>query len=77
MPCHTAKAGACHDTVFAQDYYNLRYQLRMFGLELQKIFTDPQYIVPFLNPGRLIQVSAPPGMSWSLLIACMLELHRA
>eukprot|EP00730_Choanoeca_flexa_P002256 TRINITY_DN10976_c0_g1_i5.p1 TRINITY_DN10976_c0_g1~~TRINITY_DN10976_c0_g1_i5.p1 ORF type:complete len:813 (+),score=168.57 TRINITY_DN10976_c0_g1_i5:39-2441(+) len=44
-------------------YHNVRHLLKMFSKDLQAIFTEPQYIVPFLNPGRLIQVSEG-GVKW-------------
>ena len=37
-------------------YVRLRDQLTNLGEEFHKILTDPQYIVRFMNPGRLVRV---------------------
>eukprot|EP00045_Choanoeca_perplexa_P013276 m.149698 g.149698 ORF g.149698 m.149698 type:complete len:1039 (+) comp16301_c0_seq3:72-3188(+) len=66
---------ASRDAVVIEDeeavksYHSLRHQLRMFGSELQAIFTDPQYIVPFLNPGRLIEVREEAAeWGWGIIV---------
>ena len=38
------------------NYYKLRQQLRKLGKELQHSITKPLYCVPFLQPGRVVQV---------------------
>lgn len=38
-------------------YYDLRKQLTSFASEFRAFITKPKYIVPYLQPGRLLQVS--------------------
>lgn len=38
-------------------YYKIRQQLDNLGKELLTFIQKPQYILPFLQPGRLVQVS--------------------
>ena len=37
-------------------YYKIRQQLLHLAEELQKFIQKPQYILPFLQPGRLVHV---------------------
>jgi len=37
-------------------YHTLREHLNQMGDQFQKFLTEPKYIVPFLQPGRLIKV---------------------
>jgi ATP-dependent RNA helicase DOB1 len=37
-------------------YYKIRQQLDNLGKELNAFITKPQYILPFLQPGRLVKV---------------------
>ena len=37
-------------------YYKIRQQLDNLGKELLSFVQKPQYILPFLQPGRLVQV---------------------
>ena len=37
-------------------YYNIREELKMLSKQFQSYLTKPQYIVPFLQPGRLVKV---------------------
>lgn len=37
-------------------YYKIRQQLDNLGKELLTFIQKPQYILPFLQPGRLVQV---------------------
>lgn len=38
------------------DYYDLRKQLEELNKDLQSVITHPTYSLPFLQPGRLVQV---------------------
>lgn len=38
-------------------YYAIREQLDQLGKQFQTYITKPTYLVPFLQPGRLIKVS--------------------
>jgi ATP-dependent RNA helicase DOB1 len=38
-------------------YYKVRQQLDLMGVQFQEHLTNPKYIVPFLQPGRLIKVN--------------------
>jgi hypothetical protein len=46
-------------------YYNIREELNMLSKQFQSYLTKPQYIVPFLQPGRLVKVRQD-----SFVIAC-------
>ncbi|CAB3374078.1 Hypothetical predicted protein [Cloeon dipterum] len=37
-------------------YYKLREHLNQMGEQFQKYLTEPKYIVPFLQPGRLVKI---------------------
>jgi ATP-dependent RNA helicase DOB1 len=37
-------------------YYNIREELKMLGTQYQTYLTKPQYVVPFLQPGRIVKV---------------------
>jgi len=37
-------------------YYRLRQQLSKLGKEFKDFITKPKYIVPFLQPGRMVHV---------------------
>ena len=39
-------------------YYHIREELTLLGKQFQTYLTKPQYIVPFLQPGRMVKVSA-------------------
>ena len=51
-----------HDQVFIEreaevsHYYHLRQQIETLRTQLFNFITQPKYILPFLNPGRLIKV---------------------
>ena len=38
-------------------YYKIRQQLDNLALELKHYIHKPQYLLPFLQPGRLVQVN--------------------
>jgi ATP-dependent RNA helicase DOB1 len=37
-------------------YYHLRQQIETLRTQLMNFITQPKYILPFLNPGRIIKV---------------------
>lgn len=39
------------------NYYNIRQELEALGVQFRTYITKPQYLIPFLQPGRLIKVS--------------------
>ena len=39
-------------------YYKIRQQLEHLAKEVQGFLTKPQYVLPFLQPGRLVRVSS-------------------
>ena len=49
-------------------YYKLREHLNQMGEQFQKFLTEPKYIVPFLQPGRLIKVFLSSKLSFQYLI---------
>ena len=57
------KARISHDSLSIERepevaaYWKLREQLDMLKKDFQKYITLPKYIVPFLNPGRVVHVS--------------------
>lgn len=38
-------------------YYNIRQQLDKLGVQFRNYITKPNYLIPFLQPGRLVKVS--------------------
>lgn len=38
-------------------YYNIRQQLQLLSTQFQSYLTKPEYLVPFLQPGRLVKVT--------------------
>ena len=51
---HASMAIGREDEVAA--YYKIRQQLNGLEREMQAYLTKPQYILPFLQPGRLVKV---------------------
>lgn len=51
-------------------YYDLRKQLTTFASEFRSFITKPKYIVPFLQPGRLLHVSAAIQSFIELTLFC-------
>ena len=54
----------------AMSYYRLRQQIGKLAKEMHRFMVKPKYLLPFLQPGRLVQVryliclSAPPGSTF-------------
>lgn len=44
------------DEVAVESFFTLRQQLERFSLDLQSIICQPEYVVPFLQAGRLVRV---------------------
>lgn len=38
------------------NYYNIRQELESLGAQFRMYITKPQYLIPFLQPGRLVKV---------------------
>lgn len=38
------------------NYYNIRQELESLGGQFRTYITKPQYLIPFLQPGRLLKV---------------------
>lgn len=38
------------------NYYNIRQELEALGKQFRSFITKPQFLIPFLQPGRLIKV---------------------
>lgn len=38
------------------NYYNIRQELESLGIQFRAHITKPQYLIPFLQPGRLVKV---------------------
>lgn len=50
-------------------YYKIRQQLDILSSELQSFITKPQYILPFLQPGRLLKVkNGEDDFGWGAVV---------
>ncbi|ELU06394.1 hypothetical protein CAPTEDRAFT_155216 [Capitella teleta] len=50
-------------------YYKIRQQLDNLGKELHAYITKPQYVLPFLQPGRLVKVvNGPDAFDWGVVV---------
>lgn len=50
-------------------YYNIRDELKMLSKQFQSYLTKPQYLVPFLQPGRLVKVkNEEDEFDWGIII---------
>lgn len=38
-------------------YYNIRHELDSLGIQFRSYITKSEYLIPFLQPGRLLKVS--------------------
>lgn len=51
------------------DYYNLRQQLDILNKDLHDVLCHPTYALPFLQPGRLVQVKhGDQDWGWSVVV---------
>ncbi|EDQ87492.1 uncharacterized protein MONBRDRAFT_35219 [Monosiga brevicollis MX1] len=57
------------DEAKVEEYYNIRKQLESFGEELRTLITEPQTIVPFLQPGRVVEVrDGEQNFGWGIVV---------
>jgi ATP-dependent RNA helicase DOB1 len=50
-------------------YYQLRQQIENMRQQLSAFITSPKYILPFLNPGRLIRVvNKEDDFGWGVVV---------
>ncbi|XP_017769968.1 PREDICTED: superkiller viralicidic activity 2-like 2 [Nicrophorus vespilloides] len=52
-----------------ESYYNIRQELDALGVQFRKYITSPKYLIPFLQPGRLIKIkSENDEYDWGAII---------
>jgi ATP-dependent RNA helicase DOB1 len=49
-------------------YHKIRQQLETLSKELLNFIRKPQYLLPFLQPGRLIKVTVCKLIHWSVAV---------
>lgn len=50
-------------------YYRIKQEIKALAEEMQKIITKPIYLVPFLQPGRLIRVQTKTDdFGWGMVV---------
>ena len=50
-------------------YYRIRQQLTNLGSELMQYMQKPQYLIPFLQPGRVIKVeNGDDKFGWGIVV---------
>ena len=50
-------------------YYRIRQQLSNMGTELLQYIQKPQYLIPFLQPGRLVRVeNGEDKFGWGIVV---------
>ena len=53
-----------------KEYYELRQLLKEKGQDFQAVISHPTYSLPFLNPGRLIEVrDGDADFGWGVVVA--------
>ena len=53
-----------------QEYYDLRQVLKDKGSDFQAVITHPTYALPFLNPGRLVEIKHEgKDFGWGIVVA--------
>lgn len=50
-------------------YHDIREQLNRLSAEFQSFLTQPEYLVPFLQPGRLVKVHLFYSLTYILSLA--------
>jgi superfamily II RNA helicase len=51
------------------DYDEMKHQLEKYRADVQAVITDPNYILPFLQPGRLVKVKDQDiDWGWGVII---------
>lgn len=57
------------DEATIQDYYDLRKQLAKFTSDMQEVISHPDYCLPFLQPGRLVQIKYQDfDFGWGVIV---------
>ncbi|VEN60766.1 unnamed protein product [Callosobruchus maculatus] len=50
-------------------YYNIRQELDSLGVKFRTYITKPEYLIPFLQPGRLIKIKTPEAeYDWGAVV---------
>ncbi|CAG9862000.1 unnamed protein product [Phyllotreta striolata] len=50
-------------------YYNIRQQLQLLSAQFRTYLTKPEYLIPFLQPGRLLKIKTPEDeYDWGAVI---------
>uniref|UniRef100_A0A6V7KYP6 Helicase ATP-binding domain-containing protein n=1 Tax=Bracon brevicornis TaxID=1563983 RepID=A0A6V7KYP6_9HYME len=49
-------------------YHNIREQLDKLGAEFRTYLTKPDYLVPFLQPGRMVKIKNEHTFDWGLVV---------
>lgn len=63
------------DEATIAEYYSLRSQLEIFKKDIRDVLNHPSYCLPYLQPGRLVKISAPNGgneeldFGWGVVIS--------
>lgn len=53
-----------------REYYELRQLLKEKGQDFQAVISHPTYALPFLNPGRLVEVKdGDVEFGWGIVVA--------
>ncbi|KAK3910367.1 Exosome RNA helicase MTR4 [Frankliniella fusca] len=53
----------------AESYYHIRTQLESLGKVYQSYITQPQYLIPFLQPGRMVKIKHESDeFDWGIII---------
>lgn len=56
--------------VAIQEYYELRQLLKEKAQDFQAVITHPQYSLPFLNAGRLVEIrDGDKDFGWGVVVA--------
>lgn len=64
------------DEAAVAEYHLIRDQLTMLGRQLRDVVMQPAYVVPFLNPGRLVEVKSPDAdWGWGAVVNFSKKQH--
>ena len=51
------------------EYYDLRHQLEELSNDFRAVITHPSYILPFLQPGRLVRIKHEQNdFGWGIVV---------
>ncbi len=57
------------DEELVASYYNLRQQLDQLSADFKEVTTHPNYVLPFLQPGRLVKVKYQQlDFGWGVIV---------